>query len=56
MHTIRLTIHDTIYDKLIGLLEILPKDKIQINEEGDYPAISFDEAKKKGFSCHPSYP
>jgi len=49
MHTIRLTIHDTIYDKLIGLLEILPKDKIQIIEEGDYPAISFDEAKKRVF-------
>jgi hypothetical protein len=45
MHTIRLTVHDTIYDKLIGLLEILPKDKIQIIEESDYPAISFDEAK-----------
>ena len=47
MHTVRLTIHDTIYDKLMGLLEILPKDKIEIIEESEYPAISFDEAKLK---------
>lgn len=48
MHTVRLTIHDTIYDKLMGLLEILPKDKIDIVEEKDeFPAISFEEAKLK---------
>lgn len=47
MHTLRLTIHDTIYDKLMGLLEMLPKDKIEIIEENEYPAISFDEAKLK---------
>jgi aspartyl/asparaginyl-tRNA synthetase len=48
MHTVRLTIHDTIYEKLMGLLEILPKDKIEIIEEKDeFPAISFDEAKLK---------
>ncbi|MDD3769464.1 hypothetical protein E0765_03885 [Sulfuricurvum sp. IAE1] len=48
MHTVRLTIHDAIYDKLMGLLEILPKDKIEIIEESDeYPAISFEEAKSK---------
>lgn len=45
MHTLKLTIHDTIYDKLMGLLEILPKDKIEIIEENEYPAISFEEAK-----------
>ena len=48
MHTVRLTIHDTIYEKLMGLLEILPKDKIEIIEEKDeFPAISFEEAKLK---------
>ncbi|MDD2829434.1 MAG: hypothetical protein PHW18_07675 [Sulfuricurvum sp.] len=47
MHTVRLTIHDTIYDKLMGFLEILPKDKIGIIEESEYPALSFDEAKLK---------
>lgn len=48
MHTIRLNIHDTIYDKLMGLLEILPKDKLEIVEEHNtYPTISLDEAKQK---------
>ena len=47
MHTIKLNIHDSIYDKLKGLLEILPKDKLEIIEDDDYPAISFEEAKKK---------
>lgn len=48
MHTIRLNIHDTIYDKLMGLLEILPKDKLEIVEEHNaYPPISLDEAKQK---------
>ncbi|MDD5051203.1 MAG: hypothetical protein PHO27_00545 [Sulfuricurvum sp.] len=48
MHTVRLIIHDTIYDKLMGLLEILPKDKIDIVEEKDeFPAISLEEAKLK---------
>lgn len=48
MHTIRLNIHDTIYDKLMTLLEILPKDKLEIVEEHNtYPPISLDEAKQK---------
>ncbi len=47
MHTIQLNIHDTIYDKLMGLLEILPKDKIEILEDNSYPAISFEEAQNK---------
>lgn len=47
MHTIQLNIHDTIYDKLMGLLEILPKDKIEILEDNSYPSISFEEAQNK---------
>ena len=47
MHTIRLNVHDSIYEKLMGLLEILPQDKVEITEESDYPAISFEEAKQK---------
>jgi hypothetical protein len=47
MHTIKLNIHDSIYDKLLGLLEILPKDKLEIIEDNDYPAISFKEARQK---------
>ena len=47
MHTIRLNVHDSIYDKLMGLLEILPKDKVEVVEDSDFPAISFEEAKAK---------
>ncbi len=44
MHTIRLNIHDSIYDKLMGLLNILPKNKVGIFEDTNYPTISLDEA------------
>lgn len=47
MHTIKLKIDDTIFDKFMGLLEILPKDKIEVTEECEYPSISFAEAKLK---------
>jgi hypothetical protein len=47
MHTIKLNIHDSIYEKLMGLLDILPQDKIEVVEDVEYPAISFEEAKCK---------
>ncbi len=47
MHTIKLNIHDSIYEKLMGLLDILPQDKIEVVEDVEYPAISFEEAKRK---------
>ncbi len=48
MHTIRLDIHDSIYEKLMSLLEILPQDKVEITEEhSNFPAISFEEAQQK---------
>lgn len=47
MHTIKINVHDSIYKKLMGLLEILPKDKVEILEDNDYPSISFDDAKAK---------
>lgn len=46
MHSIRLNIDDSIYDKLMGLLQILPKDKVEILSD-DSLTISFDEAKQK---------
>ena len=46
MHTLRLKIDDSIFDKFMGLLEILPKDKVAVSEDyGD--SISFEEAKIK---------
>jgi hypothetical protein len=47
MHSVQLNIHDSIYDKLMGLLDILPKDKVEILEDSNYPAISLQEAKEK---------
>ncbi len=47
MHTIKLNIHDSIYDKLMGLLDILPKDKVEILSDDALPAITFEEAKHK---------
>lgn len=46
MHSIRLNIDDSIYDRLIGLLQILPKDKVEILSD-DTISITFDEAKQK---------
>lgn len=47
MHSIRLNIDDSIYDKLIGFLQILPKEKIEIVSDEDVMSISFEEAKNK---------
>ncbi|HQS66190.1 MAG TPA: hypothetical protein PLM93_03245 [Sulfuricurvum sp.] len=47
MHSIHLNIDDSIYDKLIGFLQILPKEKIEIVSDEDIMNISFEEAKRK---------
>lgn len=47
MHSIRLNIDDSIYDKLIGFLQILLKEKIEIVSDEDIMSISFEEAKHK---------
>ncbi len=45
MHSIQLKIDDSIFDKFMGLLDILPKEKISISEDTDN--ISFEEAQIK---------
>jgi hypothetical protein len=45
MHTLHLKIDDSIFEKFMGLLEILPKEKISVSEETD--SILFEEAKLK---------
>jgi len=45
MHTLQLQIDDSIFDKFMGLLDILPKEKIAVTDESN--AISFEEAKSK---------
>lgn len=50
MHTITLNIDNSIYSKFMGLLELLPKDKVTIEEDGDYPdalVLSKSNAIKK---------
>ena len=48
MHSIQLKVDDSIFDKVMTMLELLPQDKITV-EENDYTynAITEDEAKKK---------
>ena len=43
MHTLQLKIDDSVFDKFMGLLEMLPKDKVSIVDN----TISFEEAKAK---------
>ena len=43
MHTLQLKIDDSIFDKFMVLLEMLPKDKVSIIDN----KISFEEAKAK---------
>ena len=45
MHTLKLQIDDSIFEKFMGLLDILPKEKIFVTDESN--AISFEEARLK---------
>ena len=50
MHAVKLNITDEIFEKFMGLVDILPKDSIKIEEIDTipfYPAISFEEAQEK---------
>ena len=46
MHTLQLNIDDSIFDKFMGLLDILPKDKVFVSTQSN-DSISFKEAKIK---------
>jgi hypothetical protein len=45
MHTLQLQIDDSIFDKFMGLLDILPQEKISVSDESN--SISLEEAKIK---------
>ena len=47
MHILELKIDDSIFKNVKGLLDILPKDKIEITHQTDYDGISFEDAEKK---------
>lgn len=46
MHTIQIDIDDEIFDKFIGLMEILPKDKIEVTSSKNIPNVSFSDSRK----------
>ena len=46
MQTIRLNIDDSIFEKFMGMLNMLPKNKISFSKE-EYPSISLEKAKEK---------
>jgi len=45
MRTLQLKIDDSIFDKFMGLLDMLPKEKISVSDESN--TISFEEAQVK---------
>ena len=47
MHTLQLKIDDSIFEKFMGLIDILPKEKISVSEDSEYNSISFNEAQEK---------
>lgn len=47
MYTIELNIDDGIFDKFMGLLSILPKDKLEVTSSEEYPNISIGESKEE---------
>ena len=47
MHTIQLSIDDSVFDKFMGLLDILPKDKVSIESNKEELMIPFEEAQRK---------
>jgi hypothetical protein len=48
MHSIQLKVDDSIFDKVMTMLELLPRDKVMIEENFyEYPTITKEEAKRK---------
>jgi len=47
VHTLQLTIDDSIFEKFMKLLDTLPKEKVLISKEVDDDFISFEEAQRK---------
>ena len=47
MHTLQLEIDDSIFDKFMGLLDILPKEKISVSNDFSTHTVTTEEAKLK---------
>ena len=46
MYTIEINIDDSIYDTIIGLLNILPEDKLEVISKEEHTDISFEESRR----------
>lgn len=46
MHTIQIDIDDTIFDNFMGLIDILPKDKLEVTSIKSNPNIDFGGSRK----------
>ena len=47
MHTIEINIDDSIYEKFMDLLTILPKDALDITSDTESPNISFEQLRRE---------
>jgi len=47
VHTLQLTIDDSIFEKFMRLLDTLPKEKVLISKEVDDDSVSFEVAQRK---------
>jgi len=50
MHAVKLNIQDSVFEQFMGLIDILPKQSVQVEQIDDvpcYPSISHDEACQK---------
>ena len=46
MHTIQIDIDDSIYNNFMGLVDILPKDKLEVTSTKHRANVSFEESRR----------
>ena len=46
MHTIQIDIDESIFENVMGILEILPKDKLEVTSKKSFPDISFEKSRQ----------
>ena len=53
MYTIEINIDDSIYDTIMGLLDILPEDKLEVISKKENTDISFGESRRLKYNISP---
>ncbi len=46
MYTIQIDIDESIFENVMGILDILPQDKLEVTSKKNYPNISFEESRQ----------